>query len=120
MKLSQYVLQLCAGLESDTTDDKGNPGPVSLTFNPQDVLYRRAIARMLRIAFCGSASNLSDELFGEVQYCRVQASQLESQVIALQKEVKSKDELQEAPKRRGRIPKAKIEQAVKDLREKKE
>lgn len=125
MKLSEYVGQICAGLEATPTDKDGNQCNVTLTLSPEHMEYRAIISSVLRNAFCGSGAFASDALFNRAQqiglwheqYKRThEKSLLELEKIQSRKPIKPKRTIQKPPKR-GNIPKAKIERAVKEVKD---
>ena len=125
MKLSEYVNQICAGLEATPTDKDGKQGNVTLTFSPEQIEYRAIISSVLRNSFCGAGAFACDALFNRAQQIGLwheqykkthEKSLLELEKIQSSKLIKPKRTIQKPPKR-GNIPKAKIERAVKEVKD---
>lgn len=117
MKLSDYIGEFCSALELE------NPEGQAVTINLliQHKHYRNILASSLKDMFLGRNAVVSDKLFADVQelhqaYCGVIRAYEEKklEIDELMKAKKPKREIQESPKR-GRIPKNKIEKAVKEV-----
>lgn len=116
MKLNEYAVELMNAIRTNT-DGK----PVTITLSPEDMAYREVIGLALYDAICGTGVSHSLECMSH-RYHAINAALLEVRnrlKIAEEqaaKPIKPKREIQKAPKR-GNIPKAKIERAVKEVKD---
>jgi hypothetical protein len=119
LKLSEYASQICDALEANPTNADGQRGDVNVRLSPEHAEYRLFISNVIRNAFCSVGAHTSDTLF--TYYRGMSASnmqlikRIEELSKAADKPVKPKRVIQSAPKK-GKIPKAKIEKAVKEVK----
>lgn len=116
MKLNEYAVMLMNAIRSNKDNQ-----PVTITLSPNDMAYRDIIGLAIYDAICGTGAPHSLECMSH-RYHAINAALLEVRnrlKIAEEqaaKPIKPKREIQKAPKR-GNIPKAKIERAVKEVKD---
>lgn len=114
MNLSNYVSQVCDALNATPTDKDGKSCNITITLNPEHMGYRTAIAEVLRNAFCGAGAYASDMLFNRAQQV---TNDYQNSLRRQAQWAFDKEEAKKEKPKRGRIPKAKIEKAVKEVKD---